>query len=392
MIQNVPGVNCDILQSEQCEENRNSPSANNVTEPTAITSAYGNLLLSDNIELSTGIMHDGRIFDKECYNSMCIDLLKFIKTDPEVADLKLSMYITACENLCFLQPFPSHLIPGDKQVFSVISNINEEIPSIELLILYLKNKKLSQRVVSLLHWLLIPQGETRIKYISATTLNEKLQKVGLALNFDEPSHVFKIMTSRLSRLVCNWKAVKAEERTTFSFHGGELYSMHTLLNTGFHPLLFSNDELYVTQDLKHCLDMIRGDGWTWGKSKLGVQMKAVLLVEHLEEATRLPNEQTIKALPPTEGSASDFVLSRPDLARIRYVLLYVQKESKQIIPTIHSTETARWKNSTKSMFILASIVILGAIYSSHIEKKSSILKPKEYLSSSSLPDPLVSTI
>lgn len=321
------------------------------------------------------------LLNKPCpnYSVKCSEILKFIIKNPQTSDLKISLYMVASEGVALLKPFPTSVVEESIDGAIALTLINEEVPSVQLMQHYLKDLeqyRVSDTVVNLLHWLLVYEKEPKIMHIPSECFYSIFQKVKNGVNYQQPTHVFKLMYPRFSTAECKWRALKQGRNSTFAFYGDCLKVMHSIVHLGFYPLVYSEGlhglGMYFYTDLQHCLEKTGDEGWCWGKSELGGQLKTVLVVEILghpdcrtyNEYKAMTSEQ--KAL--TSGDASQELnccfVPRAELVRIRYVLIFVQKQSK-VRPAVIALRPKRtlrdWiiENKKRCLVIGSSLLIFG---------------------------------
>ncbi|XP_024217916.1 uncharacterized protein [Halyomorpha halys] len=320
------------------------------------------------------------LITKPCvnYKIKAREILKFIKSNPETSDLKITFYMAACDSRTALKPYPTPVVEETDIGQESLNLVNEEIPSVKLLMLILNDlneAKTSNPVIAILHWLLILLPEPKLKHLPPETFHSIFEKVERAVNFQAPTHVFKMMFNRASSMETTWQAKKGERKSYFAFYTDSLEKMHSIIHLGFYPALMQykgniGPGIFFYVDLKHCLDCAaQSSGWGWGKSELGIEMRVVLVAEFLEDSdTKLFNEsqegfQEQKALTAGSDEEEDLIcyyVARPDEIRIRYVLVYVQTAAK-ILPCIvpvRQKNLINWLGDHKASLLIGGSLAL----------------------------------
>lgn len=335
------------------------------------------------------------LITKPCvnYRIKAREILKFIKTNPETSDLKITFYMAACESRTTLKPYPTPVVEETDIGQESLSLVNEEIPAVKLLMLILKDlsePKTSNPVIAILHWLLILLPEPKLKHLPSETFHTIFDKVERAINFQAPNHIFKLMFNRASPMETTWQAKKGNKKSYFAFYTDSLEKMHSIIHLGFYPAMMQykgniGPGIFFYPDLKHCLDIAsQSSGWGWGKSDLGIEMKVILVAEFLEgPETRLFDESkegfTIERKALTAGSDIEdevmcYYVGRPDEIRIRYVLVYVQTAAKVlpcIIPVRQKT-LINWIGEHKTSLLIGGSLALTFVTRNYVYIQSLI--------------------
>lgn len=277
-----------------------------------------------------------RIKPCQDYENKIKELNKFIGKNLEAADLKINLYVTACNKHC-LSPYPSYIIEESAIGMESLVLINDFIPPVGLLKHYLKGTNKftpNEHVINVLHWLLITFSEPSFTKTDNQNFQKILSKVEHLTNMKLPNHIFVLKYKRISEGL--WLTEKSNVGSKFAFLPLSIEYAHSIVHLGVHPQIYTEGKhglgIYLTTDINCCLECSAAQ-WVWGKSILGIETQLILLVEFINHSCVITYEEN-KALCKEQNSLEEAVnngifyfLPSHKFIRVRYVMLYVKTPS-----------------------------------------------------------------
>ncbi|XP_014253747.1 uncharacterized protein LOC106669015 [Cimex lectularius] len=349
-----------------------------------------NVLLQDNLNSKKNCLTEHELMAKlqPCvnYELKAKDILQVLQKDLDVLDLKISMYIAAC-NAGHLKPFPEHIVEASFEGLQCLLLLNSQIPPLALLRKNLEEDSddINKHVISVIHWLLRLPGPRYVD-VRPQEFPEILQKVESFQPYEIlPNYIFRAMVNKTSPNHLQWMATKeklmagkSELETKFAFYCGEVEQLHSLTSVGLYPFQKINGPkgfgVYLTNNLKSCLDN-SSPKWVWGKSVFGVELQTAIIVEFI-----VNHPDVICYTDADTGNESAesqenkyYCVTDTHLIQLRYLLIYAKTPSKlkpeKILSAKHS--------SIGSIFTFnRAFVLAGYILASYLILTSYKFNPK----------------
>ncbi|KAK9511663.1 hypothetical protein O3M35_000282 [Rhynocoris fuscipes] len=267
------------------------------------------------------------------YQNKIKELIKYLENNLETADLKIAIYMNACDRQC-LSPYPSYIIEESVIGMESLALINDFIPPVSLLQNYLgKGNSFTpnEHVVNVLHWLLITFAEPYFQQCDSKHFERILNKVDNLVNVKYPNRIFVFKYKRLSEGF--WQAEKGEMQSGYAFLPINMEHAHSVSHLGVHPQIFTEGAhgvgLYLTTDLGYCVNTAPSQ-WVWGKSMLGIENQIILEVEFIKHPDVITYHEkkailVDETLPQEDIAAAKwYFVPSQRLVRVRYLLLFVK--------------------------------------------------------------------
>jgi len=269
-------------------------------------------------------------------------VLDFIEEDILGAELKFALFSAALmsyrKDTC-LRPFPDFLSGSetDEKQIERLESIVDLIPTL----IELKNKKdiLSDECWKFLYWLF---RKDRI-FNAVTCTKQKLKdletETGQSSFSLSPDFIFEIDYQTKS-------SEKFDEQVKqygvkYGYHGSRMDNFHSIVSNGLQVHMMKNglygEGIYLSEDLAVTMPYVSG-GTIWKHSKLGHQVSCVAVCEILDhpgvkcqietpDKSKAKNKLYAKNSEMGEVPYKYFVVTSSDLVRIKYILVFIDKES-----------------------------------------------------------------
>ncbi|CAH1388857.1 unnamed protein product [Nezara viridula] len=256
-------------------------------------------------------------------------VLNKIKYQSKISDLKISCYLAAFNAISKeapLLPNPKECI-GKTPLKEALEEINDTIPNISLLRFYLEKPdvfELHTDTLTLLHWLLVRLHEPHLvilRELEDVVLDCDYEKIVNKVTGDrmkKPDLTLKFNYCPMSTVNVNWKSKVRNKKTHYGYTPVRLQDLHSVIHRG--PKGLENKGclgygLTLCSELRYAIENAE-EYWVWGKSSLASKLSAVLAVEFVDSShavLRLARSQPVY-----------FIISEPEFARIRYLLLWIK--------------------------------------------------------------------
>ncbi|KAF6205649.1 hypothetical protein GE061_019822 [Apolygus lucorum] len=307
---------------------------------------------------------------KPCQNleRKTYEVLRQLEQDPQMVDFKISLFITACNNVR-LKPFPDHIVDESPEGMQGLLLINDLIPPVEVLLQSIRrnNKfQLNDQVINLIHWLTVQLRQPKLHAIPQENYDSVFQRVEFAINVEDPTHVFKIMVNNLSSNHLQWQAARGKHSTKFAFYGARVEHIHSLVHLGLYPFQKVAGPLghgiYLTSDLKSCLES-SPPSWVWGKSTMGTQLQTVAVVEFISSNPKVvcyrDKNKPCSREAACHGKPYHYYVPYNNLIQARYLLIFVKDSHKIQTNALHFyTKQKETREAWRKIFLIGGYLAL----------------------------------
>ncbi|XP_063981787.1 protein mono-ADP-ribosyltransferase PARP16 [Diachasmimorpha longicaudata] len=329
-------------------------------------------------DVTLNVISDGlsiNSMELEEFQKKVLALKTLLDHDPHAADLKWSLFVTACNtyrhNTC-LKPFPAAYIENECKDVEKLRKVVDGIPPLALVYERLDDSKLYENhreAIELLYWVLITLRDPHLKSIKKENYETILSRVPSEVMVARPNLIFQVATPNQSPKEDRWKASIKGHSTFYAYHGSRLENFHSIIHYGIQqhmsqPGLFG-DGIYLSSELGVCL-RFSPVGYSWGGSMLGCEMSCIALCEvvnHPDVKKGDSNGATPKGFAMSVRDKIPnkyYLVQNNDLVRIRYLLVYSQDFST--LKRTASTGIVGWFKQNKFMtFVLGYVVLLVSV-------------------------------
>lgn len=309
-----------------------------------------------------------------------------LSCDVTAVDLKLSFLVAAlssykCDSV--LHPFPPSCIQsGNVKNFKHLSGVCDLVPDVAGLwrLLEQSPEALSPDVYSLLNWLCT---DATFTLRHCTNTHEKFREI-LSLTkqtgsvAEPPSHIFEIIYTEeqdnkfLSR--------SPDKDTLHAYHGSRLENFHSILHNGLQQHLNRTSAygsgIYLSSELDVSL-VFSPSGLGWRHSQLSNRLSCVAvcqLIDHPDVKCGIKDGSSgrNRASDSLQGDIPEkyFLVTNNDLVRVRYLLIYADKNNRNVC----GVRSSRWAWVREHQFMLmivcycALLLVVGLAQSPQVNK------------------------
>nr|XP_014285927.1 mono [ADP-ribose] polymerase PARP16-like isoform X2 [Halyomorpha halys] len=216
---------------------------------------------------------------------------------------------------------------GKRPLKEVLEEINDNIPNISLLRFYLEKPdvfELSKDTLSLLYWLLVKLHEPHLLIVREPDDNalfcdyERIINKVTGDRMSKPDLTLKFSYCPMSAMNVNWKSKVKNKKTHYGYTPVRLQDLHSAIHRG--PKGLENKGslgygLTLCSELRYAIENTE-EYWVWGKSSLASKLSAVMAVEFVDSSHAV--------LRFARSRPVYFIVSDPEFARIRYLLLWIK--------------------------------------------------------------------
>ncbi|XP_030877158.1 protein mono-ADP-ribosyltransferase PARP16 isoform X4 [Leptonychotes weddellii] len=278
--------------------------------------------------------------------------------DVLAADLRCSLFVSALRSYkrdSVLRPFPASYARHDCKDFEALLADASKLPSLEDL--------------------LQSSGD---KDIRARDLFEKIQKLTGAPHTPVPVPDFLFEIEYSNPANAKFYETKGERDLIYAFHGSRLENFHSIIHNGLHCHLnktsLFGEGTYLTSDLSLAL-IYSPHGLGWQRSLLGPILSCVAVCEVIDHPdvkcqTKKKDSKEIDRrrarIKHSEGGdipPKYFVVTNNQLLRVKYLLVYSQKQPSSRPSSQLSWFSSHWFTVVLSLYLLL-LLIVSAINSS----------------------------
>nr|XP_020838897.1 mono [ADP-ribose] polymerase PARP16 isoform X3 [Phascolarctos cinereus]XP_020838904.1 mono [ADP-ribose] polymerase PARP16 isoform X3 [Phascolarctos cinereus]XP_020838911.1 mono [ADP-ribose] polymerase PARP16 isoform X3 [Phascolarctos cinereus]XP_020838921.1 mono [ADP-ribose] polymerase PARP16 isoform X3 [Phascolarctos cinereus]XP_020838930.1 mono [ADP-ribose] polymerase PARP16 isoform X3 [Phascolarctos cinereus] len=270
--------------------------------------------------------------------------------DVLAADLQCSFFASALQSYkrdSVLRPFPASYVSQDNKDFEALLEDASMLPNLKELLQSADDKDkrawnltLSSWRVQIAFYLCVTSAQQ-----SAWHIYVKIQELmGISgTSVPAPDFLFEIVYS--GRVDAKFYETKGERDLIYAFHGSRLENFHSILHNGLHCHLnktsLFGEGTYLTSDLSLAL-LYSPHGMGWQHSLLGPILSCVALCEIIDHPdvkcqTKKKDSEEIdrKRARAKHSEGGDvppkyFVVTNNQLLRVKYLLVYSQKQHKRV--------------------------------------------------------------
>ncbi|XP_028922631.1 protein mono-ADP-ribosyltransferase PARP16 [Ornithorhynchus anatinus] len=264
--------------------------------------------------------------------------------DAGAADLRCSLAWAAAQSFrrhSALRPCPPGYGPrGHEDFDALLADINQ-LPNLKEL--QQSGTDRDQRVWNLLSWILSSKVFT-IQSSRKTEFSKIQELTGISgTTVPPPDFLFEVVYSE--PMNAKFNETRGDRDLIYAFHGSRLENFHSILHNGLHCHLnktsLFGEGIYLTSDLSLAL-LYSPHGAGWPHSLLGPRLSCVAVCEIVDhpdvkcQAKKKNSEEMdrkrarIKNSEGGEVPPKYFVVTNNQLLRVRYLLVYSQKQCKRL--------------------------------------------------------------
>ncbi|XP_039075717.1 protein mono-ADP-ribosyltransferase PARP16 isoform X3 [Hyaena hyaena] len=281
-----------------------------------------------------------------------------VDRDMLAADLRCSLFASALQSYkrdSVLRPFPASYARHDCKDFEALLADASKLPNL---------KELLQS-----------SGD---KDIRARDLFEKIQKLTGAPHSPVPVPDFLFEIEYSNPADAKFYETKGERDLIYAFHGSRLENFHSIIHNGLHCHLnktsLFGEGTYLTSDLSLAL-IYSPHGLGWQRSLLGPILSCVAVcevIDHPDVKCQVKKKDSKEIdrrrarIKHSEGGdipPKYFVVTNNQLLRVKYLLVYSQKQPKSRASSQLSWFSSHWFTVMISLYLLL-LLIVSAINSS----------------------------
>lgn len=268
-------------------------------------------------------------------NKKLCNIQKILKDNCLGCDIKWSLFVAACNCHSYeesVNPFPTRYFRRNigKDIGGLLQVI-ADTPPFTLLQETSEGcvRPIKGSVIDLLHWLLVETSEPAIKLVEPTQIDIVLNCISSQLDIPKPHSIFEVQYSQSSEEEKSWKVIAKRTQSIHLCYGNRLEYFHTVLHKGMKLVgtgtgsKCKDTGVYLSNDICDAIGK-SPTGFGWGKSALGSRLCCVAICELADHdqfmcCIKYPGKDTDEISIPT---IKHYNVIRPELARIRYLLVY----------------------------------------------------------------------
>lgn len=276
----------------------------------------------------------------ETRKKLC-SLRKILKENSSGCDIKWSLFVSACNSYFYeesVNPFPPEYVRRHtgKDIEALLRVIGDT-PSFSL-ILEQKGDRyicpLKRSVIDLLHWLLVETSEPIIKLTDYDEAESVIGFISSQLAIPKPSLIFRVQYSQNSEEEKRWKLIAKRTQAVHLCYGNKLEYFYTVLHKGMKLVVnesrSTDSGVYLSNDICDAIGK-SPTGFGWGGSAFGARLCCVAVCELADHdqfmcCIKYPENKVTKV--PSQ-IIKHYNVHRPDLARIRYLLIYRTNDNNE---------------------------------------------------------------
>ncbi|XP_029431174.1 protein mono-ADP-ribosyltransferase PARP16 isoform X2 [Rhinatrema bivittatum] len=269
---------------------------------------------------------------------------ELLRGDPLAADLKWSLFASALQSYkrdSLLRPFPPLYFHDDnnKDFDALLADTNT-LPNFKAFLE--SGYEPDKRARDLLTWVLSSKTIT-IKSAKKNEYERVQELTGFSSSaVPSPDFLFEIV--HCDQMNAKFADVRGNRDVIYAFHGSHLENFHSILHNGLHCHLnktsLFGEGTYLTSDLSLAL-LYSPYGQGWQHSLLGSRLSCVAVCEVIDHPDvkcqvkkKDSKEQDRKRARVQNSEGGDvpqkyFVVTNNQVVRVKYFLLYSQKQHRQ---------------------------------------------------------------
>uniref|UniRef100_A0A6P8NZU0 Poly [ADP-ribose] polymerase n=1 Tax=Geotrypetes seraphini TaxID=260995 RepID=A0A6P8NZU0_GEOSA len=298
--------------------------------------------------------------------------MALLGSDPLAADLKWSLFVSALQSYkrdSVLRPFPPLYALGEHKDFEALFADTNALPNLKAFLD--SGFEPNERAWNLLMWVLSSKSVT-VKSAKKNEYERVRELTGFSSSaVPSPDFLFEIVYCDQTNT--NFADVRGNRDLIYAFHGSRLENFHSILHSGLHCHLnktsLFGEGTYLTSDLSLAL-LYSPYGQGWQHSLLGSRLSCVALCEIIDHPDvkcqvkkKGSGEQDRKRARVRNSEGGDvphkyFVVTNNQLVRLKYFLLYSQKQNRQ-----RSCSPPSWISSHRFAVLMVLYLLLLVIIS-----------------------------
>ncbi|XP_046930896.1 protein mono-ADP-ribosyltransferase PARP16 isoform X1 [Lynx rufus] len=297
--------------------------------------------------------------------------------DMLAADLRCSLFASALQSYkrdSVLRPFPTSYARHDCKDFEALLADASKLPNLKELLQSSGDK--DKRARDLVSWIL--SSKVLTIHSAGKSEFEKIQKLTGAPHTPVPVPDFLFEIEYSNPANAKFYETKGERDLIYAFHGSRLENFHSIIHNGLHCHLnktsLFGEGTYLTSDLSLAL-IYSPHGLGWQRSLLGPILSCVAVcevIDHPDVKCQMKKKDSKEIdrrrarIKHSEGGdipPKYFVVTNNQLLRVKYLLVYSQKQPKSRASSQLSWFSSHWFTVMISLYLLL-LLIVSAINSS----------------------------
>ncbi|XP_072202091.1 protein mono-ADP-ribosyltransferase PARP16 [Excalfactoria chinensis] len=297
-----------------------------------------------------------------------------VRRDPLGAELRCSLFAAALRSYrrdSALRPFPSRYGGADSACkdFEALLADTEALPSLEEVLRAVPSAE--KRTWDLFSWILSAKTFT-IQSIRKQEY-EKIQELTGMSGAAVPAPDFLFEVTYCDQMNAKFAETRGEQDLIYAFHGSRLENFHSILHNGLHCHLnrtsLFGEGTYLTSDLSLAL-LYSPHGLGWQRSTLGSILSCVAVCEIIDhpdvkcQVKKKDSEEIDRKRARVKNSEGGdvpqkyFVVTNNQLLRVKYLLVYSQKQHRR--PSGQSSWFSTHRFAIAMMLYLLLLMVIGA--------------------------------
>nr|XP_019581131.1 PREDICTED: mono [ADP-ribose] polymerase PARP16 isoform X1 [Rhinolophus sinicus]XP_019581132.1 PREDICTED: mono [ADP-ribose] polymerase PARP16 isoform X1 [Rhinolophus sinicus] len=291
--------------------------------------------------------------------------------DALAADLRCSLFASALQSYkrdSVLRPFPASYARGDCKDFEALLADTNKLPNLKELLQSSRDK--DKWAWDLVSWIL----SSKVLTIHSAGKSEfaKIQKLTGAPHTPVPVPDFLFEIEYSDPANAKFYETKGERDLIYAFHGSRLENFHSIIHNGLHCHLnktsLFGEGTYLTSDLSLAL-IYSPHGHGWQRSLLGPILSCVAVCEVIDHPdvkcqTKKKDSKELDRrrarIKHSEGGdipPKYFVVTNNQLLRVKYLLVYSQKQAKSRTSSQLSWFSSHWFTVMISLYLLLLLIV-----------------------------------
>ncbi|TKC40632.1 hypothetical protein EI555_014051, partial [Monodon monoceros] len=291
--------------------------------------------------------------------------------DVLAADLRCSFFASALQSYkrdSVLRPFPASYARHDCKDFEALLADATKLPNLKELLQSSGDK--DTWAWDLVSWIL--SSKVLTIHSAGKSEFEKIQKLTGAPHTPVPVPDFLFEIEYSDPANAKFYETKGERDLIYAFHGSRLENFHSIIHNGLHCHLnktsLFGEGTYLTSDLSLAL-IYSPHGHGWQRSLLGPILSCVAVCEVIDHPdvkcqTKKKDSREIDRrrarIKHSEGGdipPKYFVVTNNQLLRVKYLLVYSQKQPKSRASSQLSWVSSHWFTVMISLYLLLLLIV-----------------------------------
>ncbi|CAG2053815.1 unnamed protein product [Timema podura] len=298
-------------------------------------------------------------------------LRAFIEKDRLAADIKWSMFVSACQSYRYdscLKPFPPQfLVNNVKDIDALFADFFFVVGG-ALTAGGVKSAGPPSLSVGIFLCVYASMMSSWTGRSEGSLYDMVMDHVDSETVAQPPNFIFQLISGAQNSQAAKWLSLAHSKKTMFGFHGSRLENFHSILHHGLQQHMNKNSlfghGVYLSSELSVSLPY-SPSGYGWGRSLLGSQMSCIALCEMIDHPdVKCKTGESNRSRSITSDSIGGevpekyYVVQNSDLVRVRYLLVYCNNT------TVNSDRNSwvNWLSRHKLLtFIIGYIFMLASI-------------------------------